>query len=126
MSNWERRRLRYSQEHYAALDAYILTRIANELYHIASYKGVDKGRADAIFRQVTNSVKRNAGESEAAGAKNKKGKKEDKVQDEKQDQKKDNELSTEEIEMLIELHAKKLAHYKNLLASRQDGSDKKH
>lgn len=39
MSNWENRRLRYSQEHYAALDAWILPQAIEQLIQCASYNG---------------------------------------------------------------------------------------
>ena len=39
MSNWERRPLRLSQQHYAALDAYCLRDIINILKDMAIEKG---------------------------------------------------------------------------------------
>jgi ribonuclease D len=56
MSNWERRPLRYSQEHYGALDAWILTRVINELYHVASKGGKAVDRGNKIFRECTNTI----------------------------------------------------------------------
>ena len=49
MSNWENRRLRYSQEHYAALDAWILPQVIEQLHACASYNGKEPARADRLF-----------------------------------------------------------------------------
>lgn len=56
MSNWELRPLRYSMEHYSAMDAWILTQIADSLQQMASKRqnkfelGVEK-----FIRKVVNS-----------------------------------------------------------------------
>ena len=48
MSNWEQRPLRYSQEHYAAMDAWILGEVVRVLDKMAQEKG-DKNIQKAIF-----------------------------------------------------------------------------
>ena len=101
MSNWENRRLRHSQEHYAALDAWILPQVMEQLHACASYNGKEPARADRMFSQLRRTIK---------GGTKQEGKTEESVDGE-------TVLDKEEILKRIAHHEKMLEHYKSMLPS---------
>jgi hypothetical protein len=96
MSNWENRRLRHSQEHYAALDAWILPQVMEQLHACASYNGKEPARADRMFSQLRRTIKGGNKQTEESV---------------------DGEtvLNKEEILKRIAHHEKMLEHYKSML-----------
>lgn len=128
MSNWEQRPLRHSQEHYAALDAWILTVIIEELIKVPQ-KGKNKVQLKDFVEQIGQANAKNPRlEGKNKSASSKAGRKITEKRRGDEDQVSDiNKIKEYKIE--IEYHKERIAHFENLVkqaeALEEDKKDEK-
>ena len=107
MSNWENRPLRFSQEHYGAMDAWILGQIIVKL--IAKGK---KGQFDKMISAIGEKADKNAPKERAQS---KKKEKREPAPKEERKAKEADPSKIKDYERQIEYHTKKLEEFKELL-----------
>ena len=110
MSNWENRPLRYSQEHYGAMDAWVLGEIMVKMMH--------KDKKMKLEKQITH-VGLKVEKKEEVKKADKKPKEEKKQPEEKKDKVPDPAKIKDYLRQ-IEYHEKKAEEYKSLLARAQE------
>jgi hypothetical protein len=118
MSNWENRPLRYSQEHYGAMDAWILGEIMVKMVATGKGKRINLDKfVNAVGEKVEKPPKKAKGPKEENKEREPKNPKEPKESAEPRQlrEKKPDPSKIKDYERQIDYHTKKLAEFKDLL-----------